>query len=130
MYQLTHLQDATTTYATMVGTLRFSYPTFAAKFCGTRGVIVTSCGHQNFGEVQRLIVGILVRIINAYWTRIASYANDQGRKGEESESISDQQMYNEGYGLVQCAKMVVDEYNEQRRMGSHHEDNQHWVELK
>jgi len=75
----------------MVGTLRFRRPTFAAKPCGTRGVTVSVdfCGHQSFRDAHNLIVGILIGIVNGYRPRIASYANDQGRKGEESEGISD-----------------------------------------
>jgi len=119
-----HFQNTAATYAAVVRTLRFRYPTFPTKLVRTTVVVSVLHGHQSFCEAHifRLMDRIVVGSVHVYWTGITNYANHQGGKGEEFEGKSDQKMNNEGGGLVQCEKIVVYEYNEQRRTGSYHEE--------
>jgi hypothetical protein len=109
-----HLQNTTPTDAAMVRTLWFRYPTFPTKLVRTTVVVGIPSGHQSFREAHIFILidRILVGSVKVYWTGITSYANQQGSEGEEVEGTSDQEMNNEGNGLVQSAKIVVYEHNE------------------
>jgi hypothetical protein len=114
VYKLTHLQNTTPTDAAMVRTLWFRYPTFPTKLVRTTVVVGIPSSHQSFREAHIFILidRILIGSVKVYWTGITSYANQQGSEGEEVEGTSDQEMNNEGNGLVQSAKIVVYEHNE------------------